>query len=52
LTAGFVSEETGSLALGVIGNLGVIPLGLAALALALRHYRAALAAQTEAVRSA
>jgi MFS family permease len=44
-TAGFVSEATGSLALGVIGNLAAIPLGLAALALAMRYYRAALAAQ-------
>ncbi len=51
-TAGFVSEMTGNLALGVIANLGAIPLGLAALALALRHYRAALAAQEAAIRSA
>lgn len=51
-TAGFVSEATGSLALGVIGNLGAIPFGLAALALALRSYRAALAAQVAAVRIA
>ena len=42
-TAGFVSEATGSLALGVIGNLAAVPFGLAALALAMRHYRAALA---------
>jgi MFS family permease len=51
-TAGFVSEATGSLATGVIGNLLAIPLGLAALALGLRHYRAALAAQAAALRSA
>ena len=51
-TAGFVSVATGSLALGVIGNLAAIPLGFAALALAMRHYRAALAAQAAAVMSA
>jgi MFS family permease len=51
-TAGLVSEATGSLALGVIGNLAAIPLGLAALAVAMRHYRAGLAAQAEAVSSA
>jgi MFS family permease len=50
-TAGLVSEATGSLALGVIGNLGAIPLGLAALALAMRHYRAGLSAEAEAVTS-
>jgi MFS family permease len=50
-TAGFVSELTGSLAFGVIGNLGAIPLGVGALALALRHYRSALAARADAVRS-
>jgi MFS family permease len=50
--AGFVSEATGSLARGVIGNLGAIPFGLAALALAMRHYRRGLAAQAAAVRSA
>ena len=42
-TAGFVSEASGSLALGVIGNLAAIPIGLAALALAARRYRTALA---------
>jgi MFS family permease len=51
-TAGYVSEATGSLALGVIGNLAAIPLGLAALALAMRHYRTALAAREAAVTSA
>ncbi len=51
-TAGFVSEASGSLAHGVIGNLLAIPLGLAALALALRHYRRGLAAQAAAVTSA
>jgi MFS family permease len=51
-TAGFVSEATGSLALGVIGNLAAIPLGFAALAVAMRHYRSALAAQAAAVTSA
>lgn len=50
-TAGLVSETTGSLAHGVIGNLLAIPLGLAALALAMRHYRRALAAQAAAVSS-
>ena len=50
-TAGFVSEATGSLARGVIGNLLAIPLGLAALALAMRHYRSALAAQAAALTS-
>jgi MFS family permease len=49
-TAGFVSEASGSLALGVIGNLAAVPLGLAALALAARRYRTALA--TPDVRSA
>ncbi len=47
-TAGFVSEATGSLGLGVMGNLCAVPLGLAALVLALRHYRGALAAAREA----
>lgn len=50
-TAGFVSEATGSLARGVIGNLAAIPLGLVALAWAMRHYRAALAAQAAALSS-
>src|SRR5690606_36483447 len=51
-TAGFVSEASGSLATGVIGNLLAIPFGLAALALGLRTYRASLAAQAAALRSA
>jgi MFS family permease len=42
-TAGFVSEASGSLALGVMGNLAAVPIGLAALALAARRYRTALA---------
>lgn len=48
-TAGFVSEATGSLAQGVIGNLAAVPFGLVALGLAMRHYRRALAAQAAAV---
>jgi MFS family permease len=48
-TAGFVSEASGSLALGVIGNLGLIPVGLAALVVAFHHYRAALAKRADAV---
>ena len=51
-TAGFVSEATGNLAHGVIGNLLAIPFGLAALALAMRYYRRALAAQAAALTSA
>ena len=51
-TAGFVSEKTGSLALGVMGNLAAIPLGLAALALAMRHYRQALHDHEAALTSA
>jgi hypothetical protein len=37
--AGLVSELTGSLATGVMGNLALVPLGLIALAAALRQYR-------------
>jgi MFS family permease len=37
-TAGLVSELTGSLATGVIGNLAMVPVGLAALILALRTF--------------
>ena len=35
-TAGFVSEATGSLAQGVIATLAVVPIGLAAVAVAVR----------------
>jgi MFS family permease len=37
-TAGLVSEATGSLATGVIGNLALVPVGLAALGMAIRLY--------------
>jgi MFS family permease len=40
-TAGLVSELTGSLAAGVMGNLALVPLGLAALVVAIRLYPAA-----------
>ena len=36
-TAGFISETTGSLATGVLATLMVVPLGLAAVALAIRR---------------
>ena len=36
-----LSELTGSLATGVMANLALVPLGLVALAVALRQYRAA-----------
>jgi MFS family permease len=39
--AGVVSEATGSLATGVIGNLALVPVGLAALVWGLRRYSAA-----------
>jgi len=39
--AGLVSELTGSLATGVMSNLALVPLGLIALAAAIRHYPAA-----------
>ena len=44
-TSGLVSELTGSLATGVRANLVVVPLGLVALALAIRLYPAAEAAR-------
>jgi len=37
-TAGLVSELTGSLALGVMGNLALVPVGLGALVMAIRLY--------------
>jgi MFS family permease len=40
-TAGLVSELTGSLATGVIGNLALVPLGLVAFYVAVRLYAAA-----------
>jgi MFS family permease len=57
--AGLVSELTGSLAVGVMGNLALVPLGLVALAAAIRLYPAAeatrlnrAASQGETVTSA
>ena len=50
--AGFVSERTGSLAEGVIGNLAVVVPGLAALALAIASYGKALRSLTERAASA
>jgi MFS family permease len=44
-TAGLVSEMTESLAIGVIGNLALIPVGLAALAIAVLLYPAAAASR-------
>ena len=44
-TAGFVSESTGSLATGVMANLAMVPLGLIALAVAIRWYPAAEASR-------
>lgn len=41
--AGYVSEATGSLGTGVIANLAMAPLGLLALAFALKHYSDAYA---------
>jgi MFS family permease len=41
-TAGFISETTGSLATGMIATLAVVPLGLAAVALAIRRMPKAL----------
>lgn len=40
--AGFVSERTGNLGFGVMANLAIVPLGLGALAVAVRGYAAAL----------
>lgn len=40
LVAGYVSEMTGSLGKGVVFNLMAVPVGLAALLLAMRHYPA------------
>ena len=50
--AGYVSEATGDLALGVKSTLVAVPLGLAALLLALRQVPAASAALIERARSA
>jgi MFS family permease len=44
--AGFVSEATGSLATGVIATLAIVPVGLAALALAMTRYDTALQSAT------
>ena len=50
--AGFVSEESGSLGLGVMATLALVPVGLAALAMAMRLYPRALASQIQrAVRA-
>lgn len=46
--AGLVSELSGSLALGVIGNLAAIPLGLVALWVGVRHYPSAIASLGDA----
>jgi hypothetical protein len=43
--AGLVSELSGSLATGVIANLALVPLGLVALAAAIRLYAAAEASR-------
>jgi MFS family permease len=52
-TAGYVSEITGSLGTGVIGNLAIVPLGLIALAVAMARYGQALdwAAKSSALLS-
>lgn len=42
-TAGYVSEATGDLALGVMGNLAIVPLALAALIVGMRSYATAVA---------
>ena len=44
-TAGLVSERTGSLAIGVMANLALVPLGLAALLVAIRCYPASEASR-------
>src|SRR5690606_38527684 len=51
-TAGLVSELTGSLATGVIGNLAMVPAGLAALILALRAFASAERSRAERAASA
>jgi MFS family permease len=48
-TAGFVSESTGSLAIGVMANLAVVPFGLVALLVAIRWYPAAEASPLKRV---
>lgn len=45
--AGLVSEASGSLATGVIGNLALVPVGLAALGWGLRRYSVAEATRVE-----
>jgi MFS family permease len=40
-TAGLVSERSGSLGTGVMANLALVPLGVAALLVAIRLYRGA-----------
>ncbi len=42
-TAGYISEATGNLAWGVMGNLTIVPLALAALIAGMRSYAAAAA---------
>lgn len=44
-TAGFVSESTDSLAIGVMANLAMVPFGLVALLVAIRWYPAAEASR-------
>jgi MFS family permease len=46
-TAGFVSEWTGSLGTGVMANLALVPVGVAALFVAIRSYRTAEASRLE-----
>jgi MFS family permease len=46
-TAGLVSERTGSLAVGVMGNLAVVPFGVVALLVAIRGYAAAEASRLQ-----
>ena len=50
-TAGLVSERTGSLAIGVMANLAVVPLGVVALLVAIRGYAAAEATRLERAAS-
>ena len=49
--AGLVSELSGSLAVGVMGNLALVPLGLVALAAAIRLYPAAEATRLDRAAS-
>lgn len=51
-TAGLVSELSGNLGTGVIANLAVIPLGVAALWFAIRAYPVAVASRLDRARAA